>query len=93
MKGGKAMNGTTSFELEPQLDLEMDFCFTPGSPVKLTADPYDSDPGEDPLYEIEEIRVCHQNKWHKVPDWLWEILNLNYERDLVEAVNQYLDQP
>ena len=40
------MNGTITFELEPQLDLEMDFCFIPGSPTRLTADPYYSEPGK-----------------------------------------------
>ncbi len=49
------MNGTTTFELEPQLDLEMDFSFTPGSPGRLTADPSFSEPAEGPVYEIEEI--------------------------------------
>jgi hypothetical protein len=93
IKKGGIMEGTASFELEPLLDLEVDFNFTPGSPAKLTGDPYYSEPGEDPLYEIEEIRAYSGKKWHKVPDWLWEILNLNYEEDLVEAVKQYLDQP
>ena len=86
------MNGTTTFELEPQLDLEMDFEFIPGSPVKLTADPYYSEPGEDPVYEIGEIRVYHGKAWHKVPQWLWELLNSNHEEDLCEVVNEWLDQ-
>ena len=87
------MNGTTTFELDPQLDLEMDFSFTPGRLGRLTADPDSSYPDEGPLYEIEEIRVCHNKKWHKVPQWLCEILNFNYEKDLVEVVDQWLDQP
>ena len=86
------ITGTATIELQPELDLELDFNFIPGSPVKLTADPYYSEPGEDPVYEIEEIRVYHGKKWHTVPDWLWEMLNFNYEKNLVEAVDEWLDQ-
>jgi len=87
------MQGTTTLELEPQLDFQMDFCFTPGSPAKLRADPDFSEPADGPIYEIEEIRVHHKEQWHKVPDWLEEILNLNYEKDLIEAVNEWLREP
>jgi hypothetical protein len=86
------MKGTTTFELEPLLDLEMDFYFTPGRPAKLTADPYYSEPAEGPEYEIEELRVYHKRQWHKIPDWLWEILNIKYEKNLIEAVNEWLDE-
>ena len=86
------ITGTATVELQPELDLELDFNFVPGSPVKLTADPYYSEPGEDPIYEIEEIRVYHGKQWHKVPDWLWEMLNFKHEEDLVEAVDEWLDQ-
>ena len=83
------MNGTRTFELEAQLDLEMDFNFIPAGPVRLTPDPCY---GKGAIYEIGEIRVYHGKQWHKVPDWLWEILNLNYEKDLVEVVNEWLRQ-
>jgi hypothetical protein len=86
------MRGTITFELKPLLDLEMDFDFIPGSPARLTADPDFSYPADGPYYEFEEIRVYHNNQWHKVPDWLYQILNFRYEDKLIEAVRDWLDQ-
>jgi hypothetical protein len=85
------MEGTVTFELKPSLVFEMDFCFTPGIPAKLRGDPDFSEPEEGPLYEIEEIRVNHNKKWHKIPDWFWEILNFEYEQELIQAANEWLD--
>lgn len=87
------MEGTASFELEPLLDLEMDFEFVPGDPGNLMGHPDLRYPPEDPEYEIREIRVCHNKEWHQVPEWLWEILKFNYEDQLIEAAQEWLRQP
>ena len=87
------MNGTTTFALKPSLDLEMDFDFTPGTPGKLDGHPDSWYPAENPDYEIGEIRVYHNKQWHKVPYWLWEIMNFNYEDALIEAVHQWVEIP
>ncbi len=87
------MEGTVTFELKPLLDFEMDFCFTPGTPGKLTGDPDYFEPGEGPIYENEEIRIHHNKTLHKIPDWFWEILNFEYEQELIEAANEWLAQP
>jgi hypothetical protein len=87
------MRGTINFELEPLLDLEMDFEFLPGIPGRLGADPDFSYPAEGPYYEFTQIRVHHQDQWHQVPDWLFEILNQNHQGELIEAVRDWVDQP
>jgi len=86
------MEGTITFEVEPLLNLEIDFDFIPGCPAKVDGPSDFWHPAEDPDYEIGEIRVCHKKQWHKVPDWLWEIMNSTYEEALIEAVNEWLDQ-
>ena len=87
------INGTASFELEPLLDLEMDFSFTPGSPGNLMGNPEFRYPPEDPEYEIRNIKVYHNKEYHEVPGWLWEILNFKYEDQLIEAANEWLEHP
>ena len=86
------MRGTITFEVEPVLDLEMDFDFIPGSRARLTADPDFSQEAEGPFYEFNEIRVYYGKQWHKVPDWLYNLLNFHYQDKLVAAVKDWLDQ-
>ena len=87
------MEGTANLELEPLLDLEMDFEFLPGSPGNLMGHPDHRYPPEAPEYAIRAIRVYHNQEWHQVPDWLWEILKFNYEDQLIEAAQEWLTQP
>ena len=87
------MEGTASFELEPLLDLEMDFEFIPGTPGNLMGHPDHRYPPEDPEYDIRAIRVYHNQKWHQVPEWLWEILKFNYQDQLIEAAEEWLARP
>ena len=87
------MDGTVNFELEPLLDLEMDFEFVPGTPGNLMGHPDHRYPAEDPEYDIRTIRVYHNQKWHRVPEWLWEILKFNYEDQLIEAAEEWLSSP
>ncbi len=89
----RKMEGTASFELEPLLDFEFDFSFTPGDSGNLMGHPDLRYPPEDPEYEIKEIRVYHNQNWHKVPDWLSDILEFKYEDELIEAANEWLSQP
>jgi hypothetical protein len=86
------MEGTVNLELEPLLDLEMDFSFLPGDPGNLMGHPDHRYPPEEPEYEFQEIRVYHDNQWHQVPDWLGEILH-KYEDQLIEAAEEYLSKP
>ena len=88
------MNGTTTFEMEPLLNLEMDFEFIPGSSPRLNCHPDLAEPGYDPDYDFQEIRVFHQGHRYQVPDWLFEILKSQFEMDLVDIVDQWLkDHP
>jgi hypothetical protein len=87
------MEGTVNLELEPLLDLEMDFEFVPGTPGNLMGHPDHRYPAEDPEYDIGAIRVCHNNKWHQVPDWLSEILEFKYQDQFIEAAEENLEKP
>jgi hypothetical protein len=86
------MDGTVNFELEPLLDFEVDFSFLPGDPGNLSGNPDFRYPPEPPEYEFQEIRVYHNQEWHQVPEWLWEILKFNYEDQLIEAAEEYLSK-
>ena len=88
------MEGTTTLELEPLLNLELDFEFIPGQSGRLFCHPDLGEPGYDPEYDFQEIRVFHQDKWHQVPDWLMAIITSHYEMELVDLVDQYVtDHP
>ena len=73
------MEGTATLEMEPLLNLEIDFEFTPGKSERLNCHPDFAEPGYGPEYDFQEIRVFHQGQWHQVPDWLFEILNSQYD--------------
>lgn len=87
------MDGTANFEFELPLDLEMDFSFLPGDPGNLTGHPDHRYPPEPPEYEFHEIRVYHNQQWHRVPDWLAEILKFKHQDELIEAAEEWLSRP
>ena len=88
------MEGTTNLELEPLLNLEIDFEFIPGQSARLLCHPDLAEPGYDPEYDFREIRVIHQGKKYQAPEWLQEIITTHYEMDLVDLVDQYVtDHP
>ncbi len=85
------MEGTTTLELEPLLELEMDFEFIQGQPAKLLCHPDLAEPGYDPEYDFQTIRLRHQGQKYQVPEWLMEIITSHYEMELIEIVDQWLD--
>jgi hypothetical protein len=88
------MEGTVNLELEPLLRLEMAFEFTPGRSDRLNCHPDLAEQGYGPDYDFQEIKVWHQDQWHTVPDWLFELFNRQFEMDLVEIVDQWVtDHP
>ena len=84
------MEKTTSLEIEPLLLLEMDFSYTPGIKGKMSGHPDLWYPDENPEYDIKKLRVYHKNKWHHVPEWLSDILQIKYHDQLVAAADQAL---
>jgi len=79
------MQGTVEFELEPLLDLEMDFNYIRGEP--RSGIDY---PPEEPTYEIEKIRVLYREKWHDIPKWLEEFIVLHHYGNLVEEIKEVI---
>ncbi len=86
------MEGTTTLEIEPLLNVEFDFEFIPGQPARLLCHPDLAEPGYDPEYDFQTIRVVHKGKKYQVPDWLMEIITSQYQMELVDIVDEWVDE-